>query len=575
MKNKAVYRKENQFYRILKIGNEKVLVIDCIKRTMPKWEPIEFLNRYEECDETELLEYLNIDFTTELTEKCKAVMNERFSLIAGIVALVHNATLRSEAIAIAEEEYHISKQTIRTYLCDYLAFNNIRALAPKVRTEKTLSNDEKNIRWALNKFYYNTNKNTLKTAYTMMLKNKYCDDDGNLLETYPTYHQFRYFFRKTKSLQTLYISRDGLATYQRDKRPLLGDSSKAFAPNIGVGMLDATVCDIYLCNEAGQNIGRPILTACIDAYSGMCLGYSLTLEGGMYSLRDLMLNIIMNKQELCENKGILINEEEWNVRELPYKFITDKGSEYKGENFENLTELGITVVNLPPYRPDLKGAVEKFFDCVQGYFKPYLKGKGIVEKDWGERGRHDYRKDASLTLEQFEKVLLHCIIFYNTKRVLNDFLFTEDMLTNKVKPYANEIWNYGKEQCSALVEVSKENLIMTLLPRTTAKFKRNGLWANGLRYKNPAFNEEYLKGNEVIVAYNPDNVGKIWLIESSSYIEFTLIESRFEDMELAKVNNIKQQQKELCQIAKANMTQTSPATATPSLDITQQNKSSL
>ena len=52
-------------------------------------------------------------------------------------------------------------------------------------------------------------------------------------------------------------------------------------------MLDATICDIYLVNDEGNIIGRPILTACIDAYSSLCMGYSLTWEGGIYSLKNL------------------------------------------------------------------------------------------------------------------------------------------------------------------------------------------------------------------------------------------------------------------------------------------------
>ena len=68
------------------------------------------------------------------------------------------------------------------------------------------------------------------------------------------------------------------------------------------------------------------------------------------------------------------------------------------------------MVNLPAYRPELKGAVEKFFDLIQSAFKPHLKGKGVIEPDYQERGAHDYRKDACLTMEQFEKVVLNCIL---------------------------------------------------------------------------------------------------------------------------------------------------------------------
>ena len=52
-------------------------------------------------------------------------------------------------------------------------------------------------------------------------------------------------------------------------------------------MLDATVCDIYLVDNSGNLVGRPILTTCIDAYSSLCCGYALTWEGGIYSLKKL------------------------------------------------------------------------------------------------------------------------------------------------------------------------------------------------------------------------------------------------------------------------------------------------
>ena len=131
-----------------------------------------------------------------------------------------------------------------------------------------------------------------------MLKEKYCDSEGQLIENYPTFNQFRYFYRKHKKMQNYYISRNGLTNYQRNNRPLLGDGIQEFASSIGAGMLDATICDIYLVNNSGEIVGRPILTACVDAYSGMCCGYSLSWEGGVYSLRSLMLNVITDKKKL-------------------------------------------------------------------------------------------------------------------------------------------------------------------------------------------------------------------------------------------------------------------------------------
>ena len=136
---------------------------------------------------------------------------------------------------------------------------DIAALAPKKKVvDVKLTQDEKNMRWALNKFFYTTQKQSLHTAYTLMLKEKYCDSMGVLPKEYPFFYQFRYFYRKTRKMQNYYISRNGLTHYQRNNRPLLGDGVQEFAPIVGVGMLDATICDIYLVNEAGSLVGRPI-----------------------------------------------------------------------------------------------------------------------------------------------------------------------------------------------------------------------------------------------------------------------------------------------------------------------------
>lgn len=558
MKNRQLYRKDERFLRVLRTDKERVLVIDCVKRTsVPKWIELSEMEGFAECSEEELLEATGKVFAemSELSEKQIAVMNERYAMVSGMVAYVGNDVLRNEAIEMAVEEHKIGKQSIKRYLCDYLAFNNKMALAPKIRAERELTDDEKNMRWSLNKFYYNINKNSLKNAYLLMLRHKYCDKEGKLVEKYPSYSQYRYFFRKTKNLQKLYITREGMSAYQRNFRPLLGENVQAFAPDIGYVMLDSTVCDIYLVNETGDVVGRPNLTIGVDTYSGMCVAYSLTWQGGMYSLRNLILNMISDKVEHCRRLGIEIKKEDWNVSELPTVFITDKGSEYRSENFEQITELGIKVINLKSYRPELKGPVEKCFDCIQSAYKKYLQGKGIVEKDYLERGRHDYRKDASLTLEQFEKVVLHCILFYNTKRIVNNFPFSEEMLEENISPYSNAIWNYQKEQGAELITVSEDKLIKTLLPRTVGKFKRNGLNVNGLRYKNENYNEHYLEGNEVNVAYSPDNVGRVWLIENGCYVEFKLIETRFKEKELEEVNEIKSKQKELCKSEKERMTQ--------------------
>lgn len=74
-------------------------------------------------------------------------------------------------------------------------------------------------------------------------------------------------------------------------------------------------------------------------------------------MQRLMLNILEDKVALCERMGIRITSEQWAVNQLPAVMVTDGGSEYKGQTFEQIAELGVTLVNLPTYRPELKGSV--------------------------------------------------------------------------------------------------------------------------------------------------------------------------------------------------------------------------
>lgn len=553
MEKNQLIRCQKTIYRVLAIDDDNVLLIDCIKKTMPKWHEICSVEGYKDCTEEELLESTGIELADEqdLGRKVSCIAHERFTVVAGILPFIDDDRFRTEAVKRLSKERGISEQTVRNYLCQYLVYQSISALVPKERTvpDRELTRDEKNFRWALNKFYFTRHKNSLKTAYTYMLKERYCDSGGNLLPEYPSFNQFRYFHSKYKTQQNTIISRHGIKEYQRNHRPLLGDGVQSFAPNVGTGMIDATICDIYLVDNAGNIVGRPVLTIVTDSFSsGFVMGYSLTWEGGTYSLRDLMLNVIADKVELCKRFGILIERKQWNSDKLPGIIISDMGSEYQSDTFAQITELGVTLVNLPPLRPELKSIVEKSFHLLQESTKPYLMDHGYVNKDAGERLAPDYRKGACLTMEDYEKVIIRAILYNNSQRILEDYPYPDEMLNDKVEPHPDCIFEWGKrrQECN-LIEVSAKQLILTLLPRTKAKFTRRGLLVFGLRYSSDErnFTEDYLKGGDAVAAYNPESADMVYLLREGEFIGFHLIESRFSGRSFQEIKTMLSEQKEL------------------------------
>ena len=91
--------------------------------------------------------------------------------------------------------------------------------------------------------------------------------------------------------------------------------------------------------------------------------------------------------------------------------------------------------------------------------------------------------------------------------------------------------------------------MLTLLPRTTGKFSRYGLKVNKLRYHCEGYTEQYLSGGTVTVAYNPEDVTCVWVLEDSMYTEFTIIESRFQGKDLTAVQELQESQRTIARSA--------------------------
>lgn len=557
MKKNKLLKKDDYIVRILAEEGTEVLYIPChgMKGTMPRWCAASKFEDYVSCTENELLELHGMEIVSEeeLEPRERNDARQRYTIIAPVLGCLEDEKIRAQMIERTAKEHGITNQTVRNYLKGYLTYNSISALVRKHRTtkEKPMTEDEKNIRYAVNKYVYSRKKHSLNTAYKLMLKEKYTDSNGVLVEEYPSFNQFRYWYAKNKKYMSYYISREGKTGFMKDNRVLVGDNVQKFAAAPGAAaMADSTIVDLYIVSDDRTKVvGRPVLTALIDGYSYLCLGYSLGLEGGEYSLQSLMINVVTNKKEHCHKFGIGITGDEW-PSVLPGCIVTDKGSDYAGNTYGQLAELGVKIINLEAYRPDEKGVVEKFFDIIQGFFKPHLKGAGVVAEEYLERGSYfaDYKEKSCLTLQEFETVLIRCIIHYNSRRIIKNFPFTEKMLEIGVKPYSNSIWQYGIENlrgCNVLQNITKEQIILTLLPRTEGSFTRFGLKVNGLRYFCEGFFERCLKGGKTIVAYDRADVSCVWIYEDKKYTRFDLIESRYQGKDLEAVLAMKKRQNEI------------------------------
>ncbi len=214
----------------------------------------------------------------------------------------------------------------------------------------------------------------------------------------------------------------------------------------------------------------------VDAYSRLITGVYVGLEGGQYALRLLLQNTFTDKVSFCHQHGIDIDPQDWPSHHLPTKIMTDRGSEFISGPLENLCEsYHIEIENLPAYRPDLKGVVEKLFDLVQSAYKPLLKGKGVIESDTQERGAPDYRRQGTLDLEQFTAVVLRCVLFYNAKSVQTGFTRTPAMIESNTPPLAASIWSFCDTQDDCPVHEATDKKTLYAVAPVPGK-SRSAVW---------------------------------------------------------------------------------------------------
>lgn len=137
LKKNMLFKKEKdsiQTFRVLAIEKEKVLVIDCIKKTMPVWVEIEKLDDFvkeQEAQGDNYWEMANFDILEDYSPDVRKIIYQRYNIISAILPFVADEAMRSELITKMAEEHGISKQSVRKYLCEYLASQDIRSLAPQ------------------------------------------------------------------------------------------------------------------------------------------------------------------------------------------------------------------------------------------------------------------------------------------------------------------------------------------------------------------------------------------------------------------------------------------------------------
>lgn len=511
----ALYKGEE--VRVLSIDADNAYVISLSGKSAPR------LAKIDEIDEVEVKEVKQPLTMQNLTANQESIMWKRYRIITPLLIQACNKKERTKLLNEISVQEGITKNTLKNWLYKYLASQDIYSLCPIERDydEQHIPSELADIfKYSLNKWYLSPSKVTLRYTYERMLGQFFTDTNGKLLNEYPSYRQLQYFKNQTVTKINEYCSRNGKGYFSRNQRPLIHDGLSALYP-FEIYQTDAQLLDLYVFKDyLKQEIGRPTLVVAIDVFSQAIVGYSISFYSSDTStIYALLFNIIEHYP-------------------LPKVLITDRGTEFTGNRIEQIslfTELQV----MESYRPDLKANVEKWFDILNSIWTPFFQGKGRVHKPKEELpyGMIDYKSQTVITLEEFEKeILIQSIDYYNNEHVLKNYKFTPEMLKENVVPTPKGLIEYACNKYNLVFQpISPEILKLVLLERTTAKFTRKGLkLTSKLYYFNYDYQNEMLIGKKtVIVAYDAENINKIWMIENLVYIPFFLIQERYQDLSMS------------------------------------------
>ena len=133
MKKNDYLKINDIIYRILAVDKDNYLVLNCNTKNMPAWKKESELADGVIINREEAFEILEIELIEEgITGNEFKQAHERYTMIAGVLAFMNDDSLRNRAITMAVDTYGISRRTLTTYLCNYLATDNISSLVPQM-----------------------------------------------------------------------------------------------------------------------------------------------------------------------------------------------------------------------------------------------------------------------------------------------------------------------------------------------------------------------------------------------------------------------------------------------------------
>ena len=300
----------------------------------------------------------------------------------------------------------------------------------------------------------------------------------------PTLKQFLNYTRVRVPQEEIDKAKTSAREQRNNKRLLLSDNLQGVMGPGDLWEVDECEIDLSLVSveTPSVTVGRPIVYVMIDVYTRMIVAYSVAFDNNsIQGITNCFLNLLDNKQELCNRFGIQIRPDEWPSKILPLRLRSEYGAEYISHAMDEICcKVGIAKELVSPATGSLKGQVEQVFHQIHAAQNSLLEGKGLIEKRYGS----NHHQEATLNINEFEAVLITYIVGHNRK-YMEKYPLTKDMRQQNVEPRPIDLWKYGILLNGSPRPITNEAMFRhSLLLPIKASVGRTGISFKGLFYIN-------------------------------------------------------------------------------------------
>jgi len=261
---------------------------------------------------------------------------------------------------------------------------------------------------------------------------------------------------------------------------------------------------VVVCDRTGLPLGRPTLTALVDAFSNYVLGFYISFYGtGLTSVSGALRCAIQPKKDVTQGLSLT---HPWLAEGIPDRLMLDNGREFHSPVFQLMGwELGMDFTYCRVRTPWLKPHVERFFSTLD----TLTLAKGRIHKRIANVIETDPVEGAAVMFSDFVKGIVQFVVDVhpfqiNQRKLARPYdLFVEGMERRPPVHFPRDI----------------EALRMVAAVSTTRLVGPGGVELKGLPYGGPellAIRKRHGENVRALVKWDPDDIGQIWVQDPST-----------------------------------------------------------